>query len=583
MIIFKKLTVRNLLKFGDNESTFILNKSKISVIVGDNGVGKSTICDGICFALFGKAFRKIVKSKLVNTANKKNCVVTLEFSIFDKDYKIIRGIAPDIFEIYECSKLIEQTASLRDYQAILENNILKMSYPVFTQLIMVGKATYTPFMEYALNDRRIFVEKMLNLTIYRLMSEKNKVDIQTLNIHHNKLLSDQKPDKYALELILDEIVSITEHVDGFDGRATAESDNITTLTNNSIKLNSEIDNLKKQIDDFVILHEKDSSIFDTELFKLNKVLSTIVAEARILKKNKDFLSQHSDCPTCKQLIDDKFKSKYLNDIESELSSHKIKYKKTELEIESINSKIVEIKNHNKLANENIKKYDSLTNNLKSLEKELLMTDRQIDSIKHADKNDTDDHLNFLIKRRDDLFIKRDDLSAKIKDREDELIIVKSELDILEKSSFALKDTGIKSKVIDSYIPTINNLMSKYISELNVDMTFEIDKDFNDIITVENSDPISYFGLSEGQKLRINLAMLLTWREISKLQGMLYSNLIFFDETLDSSLDPSGAEAFCQMLYHLVDNNIFIITHTPDKLETENIIKFVNEDGFSKIT
>lgn len=567
MILFKKIRWKNFLSTGNIFTELNLNSNNTTLIVGENGAGKSTLLDALSFALFGKPFRKINKPQLLNTITQKQLVVEIEFSIGSNEYKIIRGIKPNVFEVYQNGKLLNQSAEMKDYQEILERQIIKVNHKSFCQVVVLGSATFQPFMQLSAYQRREIIEDLLDLQIFTTMNSllKDKIldnanDIQSSN-------SDKK-------VIEEKIILVKEHlkeIKNNNEKLIIEKEAIILETNEQIqKLSDEYCNYEK------VRKELEDSLADEEavskkMNKLSQLKHQIEANLNILNKEVGFFHKYDNCPTCKQQIDEKFKSETITTKENEIKDIHQGLEKLSQEYEKVNNRINELMeihsniNSNKLEISRVKtKISSLIEYRETLEREIQTIDRK--SIQEEDN-------------------KVPELERTLKEIEKKYYELIEERNILSIASNLLKDGGIKAKIIKQYIPVINKLINKYLSSMEFMCQFELDEEFNETIKSRYRDVFSYASFSEGEKMRINLAILFTWRAIAKMRNSINTNILIMDEVFDSSLDANGTEEFLKLLNNLTsDTNTFIISHKTDQLydKFSKVIKFEKHKNFSRI-
>jgi DNA repair exonuclease SbcCD ATPase subunit len=568
LIIFRHLKWRNFLSTGNAFTEIQLDKSNTTLIVGENGSGKSTMLDALSFALYNKPFRKINKPQLLNSINKKELVVEVEFSIGSTSYRIVRGIKPNVFEVYQNDNLLNQNAESKDYQEILETQILKLNHKSFCQVVVLGSASFTPFMQLAAQARREVIEDLLDIQIFSTMNSLLKEDIT----ENSKALQQAE---YNYNLTSEKI----------------KMENIlaSKMRDNTIE---QIEKIQKEIDETnVMIASETHKIFDLEC-AINSHLNDINDEEKIRSKNQkllilerqlidkikkhqqeiDFYEDHDNCPTCKQTINSIFKAEVaekktdiINDTKVGMDQLKIELNKT---IEHI-AKIDEVKKE--ITNLNIEKHTH-TNNVSSLKNYIQKLNRQIEDLnKKTVEVVSDDKMKQL----------EIDLQTYI-DEKSELARCK---DSLQVASLILKDSGIKARIIKQYVPVINKLINKYLSSMDFFVQFELDETFNEKIKSRFRDEFSYASFSEGEKMRINLAILFTWRAVAKMRNSASTNILIMDEVMDSSLDVNGTNEFMKILMNLTnDTNTFIISHKTDQLfdKFNQVIKFEKSQNFSRI-
>ena len=570
MIKFKSIKWKNFLSTGNQYTEVLLDKSTTTLVIGENGAGKSTILDAICFVLFNKPFRNVNKPQLMNTINSKNLEVQVVFSIGKKEYKVIRGIKPGIFEIYSNDQLLNQDAASKDYQKYLEDSILKLNYKSFTQIVILGSASFTPFMQLPLGHRREIIEDILDIQIFSIMNGvlKNKILENKTNISDidNRLemekLRIKMQQEYIKTLENDKNKKITE-VNALIETATTE---INTIEQGLAVISESIKNLEDTISD-----ETEYSNKKTKLIDINKKLIQKINSAR---QEIDFYSNHDNCPTCSQTLSEDLKTSHMEshnkkivDIEAALTEMETQSSAIENrlnEIDKIKKKIAE------LNTESIKQNNQIIagqNYIRKLQKEIIDTSSNVGNISEEKIK-----LKSMAKE-----------AVALTEKKGEYTKEKHYLDI---ANVLLKDTGIKTKIIKQYLPVINKLVNKYLSAMDFFCHFELDESFNEVIKSRHRDEFSYASFSEGEKQRIDLALLFTWRTIAKMKNSASTNLLLLDEVFDSSLDSNGTDYVMNLLNTLGDEtNVFVISHKGDLLfdKFRSVVKFEKHQNFSRIT
>ena len=569
MILFKKLRWQNLLSTGNQFTEVLLNKSKSTLIVGENGAGKSTILDALSFVLYGKPFRNINKPQLLNSITGKGLLVEIEFSIGNKEYMIRRGIKPGIFEVYQNGNLINQNSDVREYQDMLEKTILKMNHKSFGQIVVLGSANYVPFMQLNAGERRGVVEDLLDIQIFSVMNSLLKD-----KINQNK--SDIREAEYQIELIEQKIELTQKHIESLqsnnDDLIAAKEGMIEDLQQQIDDTFRHIEALNKNIAE-LSAHIADADAVASKKTKILELESTLETKIRALKKEVSFFHDHDNCPTCKQGIDHDFKESRIENRKTQLAEVEEAMSKLDGKITAINDRIKEITYVNN-------QITSLNNEITECNGDIRSWNNSIDTLKkeihtiRANTTQIDNSQNEI----DEL---RKDFGRKNK-RKYELLDQKEVLDI---ASSLLKDTGIKTRIIKQYVPIINKLVNKYLAALDFFVNFELDEKFNETIKSRFRDEFSYASFSEGEKMRIDLALMFTWRAIAKLRNSASTNLLIMDEVFDSSLDVGGTEEFLKILDGLTsDSNVFIISHKGDQLydKFHSVIRFEKHKNFSRI-
>ena len=569
MIIFKKVSWKNFLSTGDSPTTVLLDRSSTTLIIGENGSGKSTILDALTFALFGKPFRNINKSQLVNTINEKGLLVEIDFSIGNKNFTVHRGIKPNKFEILQEGKLIDQLANNRDYQDYLEKVILKLNYKSFTQIVVLGNSSFEPFMQLKQSDRRTIVEDLLDIQIFSSMNgilkSKNselKNDMGTLEIE--KSLYKQK-----IEVQEDYIKRLKEDSQSIISQKEKEikqfESNRKTATNTMVALNTEIGTLGQRMINENSVKKKSSDY--------EKVQSQIELKLHNAEKELSFYQTTSTCSTCKQVIDDEFKKERVIDISKKIDDKKDGLDKLQTEIDTLEETLKEYREIGKSIVEKNKELVVVQSKIDSFGDNIERAQKEINTLKNKKKEDSS--------VEKELKILKENLEQSLKDYSE----LSDRKKLHEYAHELLRDSGIKTKIIRQYVPIINKYVNKYLNELDFLINFSIDENFNETIQSQYRDEFSYSSFSEGEKMRIDLALLFTWRMVAKLKNSVNTNLLILDEVFDSSLDAEGTDSFLKIINTLDANtNVFVISHKGEILFDKFIstIKFAKEKQFSKI-
>lgn len=568
MIVFRTVRWKNLLSTGNYFTEINLSGTQNTLIVGTNGSGKSTMLDALCFALFGKAFRNINKPNLLNSINGKDCVVEVEFTANNKSYKIVRGIKPNIFEIHCDGELLNQEASARDYQDILEKSILKLNYKSFTQIVILGSASFTPFMQLSPADRRTIIEDLLDIQIFSTMN-----GIVKDRLSNNKDLTTNK--KYEIDLVQQKYDLQKEHlkqlkqnkqekIDQYNQEILVNNESITRLLANVTNLTAETEQLQTEISEKIVLESK--------VKKITKLESQIESNLSKFKKDIEFFHSHDNCPTCKQSIPTEFKEGEINSLsdkvkecehgltqlEQKLADEQVRLNQINEKQKLINQKQVEIAQNNTSITEITKYNKRLTKEIESL-------------------MGSQDESN-----KEELPLK--ELEGSLNKLQQDLKTILEEKTYYEAASNLLKDTGIKTKIVRQYLPVINKLVNKYLSALDFFVNFNLDESFKETIKSRHRDEFTYNNFSEGEKQRIDMALMLTWRAVAKLKNSSNTNLLILDEVFDSSLDNNGTEYLMNILHMLEGVNLFVISHKGDILQDKfsNVIRFDKVKNFSRI-
>ena len=568
MLCIQKIRYKNILSSGNQFIEIELDSYRTTVIRGINGCGKSLIITSLIFGLYGKSNRGTTKKQLVNSVNKKDCLVEIEFTSSGKEYKVRRGISPNIFEIYINGKLQDELSAVRDQQKYLEQNILKMSYKTFMQVVVLGSTNYIPFMQLTASDRRDLVEELLDIKIFSSMNlilrEKIKNTervLDKLDMEKISVLSLIDTQKYYIQTIkttgLEDISKKEKEIQNIESDIEINRNNILNITKTIELLNRKLEDLSfapKKLKQFLSvqgkLHSKKSSISD-EL---------------------GFFNQNSVCPTCKQEVDDEFKDVRLKELDSqhiELDNALSEIYEAIVEEEERESNFISTSKQITDLNYQVSSTQN-ENNLKSKQIKNIESDILIIKDKLENQNVYVENLKNFTKR--------------YKKIEKEQSKCREVLEYFEFSYLLMKDGGIKSKIIENYLPVMNSQINKYLQMMDLYINFSLDNEFKESIKTPIHEDFSYGSFSEGEKQRINLSLLLAWRDIARMKNSANCNIMFFDETLDSSLDGTGIEDLLKIINYIIkDSNIFIISHRDgydDKFERVIEIKKVN--GFTKI-
>ena len=566
-ILFTKLRWKNFLSTGNILTEIELDKSASTLIVGENGAGKSTILDAVTYALFGKPFRKVNKPQLINSITRKDVVVEIEFTIGHHKYMIRRGMKPNLFEVFQNGSLINQSAEMRDYQEHLEKHILKMNFKSFCQVVMLGSASFVPFMQLPAGQRREIIEDLLDLQIFTTMNSILKDKISSNNDELANIASDQKVVTEKIKLIPEHLLekqNSNEKIIAEKKERIADTNvQIVDLGKKYWELNVENDTLKEQLVD-----EKSIS---TRIDKLAQLRHQIEAKRAVIDKDIRFFEKHDNCPTCTQAISKDFrditvdsKVKETETINDGLIKLAKQYDESNVKLQQIIDVRTMINNNSMIQHSYKSKIDALVDYRDELETEIKGIAKT-----HADDGD---------RKLEDLEVELNSVAERYNNGMDEK-------QVLSAASMLLKDGGIKAKIIKQYIPIINKLINKYLSAMDFFVQFELDEEFNETIKSRFRDEFSYASFSEGEKMRINLAILFTWRAVAKLRNSASTNLLIMDEVFDSSLDTNGTEEFFKILQQLTsDTNTFIISHKGDQLydKFDKVLKFEKKQNFSRL-
>ena len=569
MILFRKVRYKNFLSTGQQFIEIDLDKSSTTLVVGENGAGKSTMLDALCFGLFQRPFRNIKKDQLINSINEKECIVEVEFTVGQKDYKIIRGIKPNTFEIWCDGDMLNQDAAQRDYQKHLEQQILKLNFRSFTQVVILGNASFVPFMQLRARHRRQVVEEILDIEIFSKMNllfrEKQK--------NQDELI---KQTDFNYQLVDTKIEDKKKYIDDISNRSKDLADSKKAELNKSItdianyeedikKVRVGIAELQKQVIDEAKVNDKHKKLHNMEA-KLENTCNKH-------KKDLSFFQSHDDCPTCQQSIDEAFKSTMISkkaekvqELEIALGQIETEIKTSEMKLDTINKTMVAIREKELLIN----RYET---SIEEIKKQTIRLGQEIAELQD-EKVSTAEQTGEL-----------NQLRERITELEKDKLEQKNEMIYIDTARHLMQDTGIKTKIIKQYLPIMNQLINKNLADMDFFVNFSLDEEFNETIKSRHRDEFNYHSFSEGEKLRIDLAILFTWREIAKLKNSTNTNLLILDEIFDSSLDSSGTDEFMRILYTtMAKENVFVISHKGDTLidKFPRVMKFEKHKNFTRM-
>ena len=570
MIVFKVVTWKNFLSTGNTPIEIVLNNSPSTLIIGDNGSGKSTVLDALTFGLFGKPFRRIKKDQLVNSVNGRDCIVEVYFDIGKRKYLIIRGIKPTRFEIYMDGKLLNQDASAKDYQKQLENNILKLNHRSFTQVVILGSSSFIPFMQLTAASRREVVEEILDIKVFSLMNY-----ILKQRIKNNKESS--QDIKYENELLEHKVTlqenKISESKDKsktslkeLEKKMKKNWDDMEKLENEVKALNVWVTEWEK---DIIPKHKK----VKNDRTQLNNIKYRMEHKTNKAEQEIVFFKNNDECPTCEQHIDEKFKSKAIEERTNKMVVSACAMVSLDAQLTEMDSRIglyEKIEKDKQEHEVNIAKKNTSVESILNFNEDV---SRQINDIQTSGTLLAEDKTRLQEYREDSKRIKKE--KEKIQDQANYLNIAKQ----------LLQDSGIKTKIIKKYLPIMNKLVNSFLNQLEFQVKFELDEQFNETIKSRYRDEFAYANFSEGEKMRIDLALLFTWRQIAKMKNSTNTNLLILDEIFDSSLDVNGTDEFLKILNTLSNENIFLISHKSDLNvdKFDSLIRFEKIQNFTKVT
>ena len=567
MIKFEKVRWKNFLSSGNQFTEIDLNRNETTLIIGENGAGKSTVLDALCFALFGKPFRTISKSQLINTVNAMETVVEIEFSIASRNYKVVRSIKPNKFEIWQNDIMINQEANNRDYQKILEQQILKLNYRSFTQVVILGSSTFVPFMQLKARFRREVVEDLLDIKIFSTMNLLLKQRLKDL-------VTELQEVEYNYKLCGEKITMQSTHIENIKNNADLIiKEKQSNYENNSVELDKKVNN-KKSLEENqkgLFTSVEDQINIESKDVKLKDLRSTLTEKQKEKDRMIKFLSENEDCPACEQHIDKEFKSQMISTKETEKKEIVDGLTKMEDELNKTKVRLNEISKVTNEIQDNSIQIASLNTSIQELEKYQVKLSEEIKELEKSTIDNSDE---------EQLKILQEEFEGIEKNRKD----LKEEKVYKEASKAMLQDTGIKTKIIKQYLPVMNQLINKYLASMEFYVNFSLDENFDETIKSRFRDNFNYASFSEGEKMRIDLALLFTWRAIAKMKNSTNTNLLILDEIFDSSLDSAGTDEFLKILNTLEGENVFVISHKQDVLvdKFKHTLKFEKNKNFSKM-
>lgn len=568
MLKFKSVRWKNLLSTGSAFTEILLDRNTNTLVVGENGAGKSSVLDALCFVLYGKPFRKIKKDQLLNSINGRELIVEIEFEIYNKKYKIIRGIKPTIFEIYQNDVLLDQDAASRDYQEYLEKNILRMNMKSFTQIVILGSSSFVPFMQLPAGIRREVIEDLLDIRIFSTMSVllKDRVSSNKDDILTNKNEIQNSVD--ILELHEKQKKKNSEKKNEF---IIISNERISELQFNIDKVNKEIAIVQSEIDKLLIDIEDESKVIN-RISKIESLENDLESTKTKAKKTIKFYEEHDNCPTCTQTIDALIKSRKIEERQSALDKISDALIVLGKELSETQNRYQEISKINRdIKDKQYRITNALSASVLTDQREISILQKQISDTTTDKETETDIEIH------------------QIENRLSELRLIKEQLlhkkELYELAGIILRDGGIKSRIIKQYIPIMNSLINKYLASMDFFVKFQLNESFEETILSRHRDDFTYDSFSEGEKMRIDLALLFTWRTIARMKNSANTNLLILDEVFDASLDANGCEEFLKLIHSLEDANVFVISHKGDILQDKfrSTIKFEKHKNFSRIS
>jgi DNA repair exonuclease SbcCD ATPase subunit len=566
MIHFKKVRWKNFLSTGNAFTEIQLDKNDSTLIVGENGAGKSTMLDALCFGLYGKPFRKVKKDQLINSVNGRDVLVEIEFSTHDHQYTIRRGIKPSLFEIIEDGVLIDQDAAARDYQEMLEKHILKLSMKSFTQIVILGSSSFVPFMQLTTNVRREVIEDLLDIRVFSsmalLLKDRVSGNRQALTMTEHDITNTTNNIKLQEKLRKDLAQEKSEKIDEYRSRIEDARTAVMRNEAEATTIETEINDLLEQIEDK-----------DTVSARIQKILnleSNLEKKKANARKTIKFYHDNDECPTCTQTIDSAIKcekieekEKVVSEVEDALQTLQSNLGESELRLSEITRIQREVNSRQHLLRD-------VQSSIKSSQKEISLWEKEIDSASKGSVAFNEDTITQLKEEYDAFLSKKQEYL--------------DEREMYDLATVILRDSGIKSRIIKQYIPVINTLVNKYLAAMDFFVKFELNEQFEEKILSRHRDDFTYDSFSEGEKMRIDLSLLFTWRSIARMKNSAHTNLLILDEVFDASLDANGCDEFLKLIHSLENSNIFVISHKGDVLHDKfsNTLRFTKQKNFSRI-
>ena len=568
MLVFHKIKWKNFLSTGNSWTEIDFEKNNTNLIVGTNGAGKSTVLDALTFVLFNKPFRKINKPQLINTVNEKDCVVEIEFSINSRDYLVRRGIKPNIFDIEVNGSPLHKEADDRANQRILEENILKVNYKSFTQIVILGSSTFVPFMQLTTANRREVIEDLLDIRIFSAMNAliKEKIRVQREQVKSLEMRKENLKDKMKMQ---------QSFIEELENRGNA---NIDTNNRKISDLDAEIghhmkENALTEEKVFSLTKEQEELIgAGDKLVKLNNLKGKISQKVSAITKEHKFFTENTVCPTCTQTIEEEFRLNRITDAQNKAKELQKGYQELEETI--------------KLEQERERQFSVLSKEITKLNHEISQNNTRI-SLNQRQIRDLENEVQTIteqLKNRNTEHEKLEEFKENLQKTFEDLSKKKEEIVYYDFAYSLLKDDGVKTKIIKKYLPFINQQVNRYLQMMDFYINFNPDEEFNETVKSPIHEDFSYSSFSEGEKMRIDLALLFTWREVARVKNSVNTNLLIMDEVFDSSLDGFGTDEFLKIIRYVIkDANIFVISHKADLHDKfESVIRFEKVKGFSRM-
>jgi DNA repair exonuclease SbcCD ATPase subunit len=566
MIHFKKVRWKNFLSTGNAFTEIQLDKNDSTLIVGENGAGKSTMLDALCFGLYGKPFRKVKKDQLINSVNGRDVLVEIEFSTHDHQYTIRRGIKPSLFEIIEDGVLIDQDAAARDYQEMLEKHILKLSMKSFTQIVILGSSSFVPFMQLTTNVRREVIEDLLDIRVFSsmalLLKDRVSGNRQALTMTEHDITNTTNNIKLQEKLRKDLAQEKSEKIDEYRSRIEDARTAVMRNEAEATTIETEINDLLEQIEDK-----------DTVSARIQKILnleSNLEKKKANARKTIKFYHDNDECPTCTQTIDSAIKCEKIEEKEKVVSEVDDALQTLQSNLGEAELRLSEITRIQREVNSRQHLLRDVQSSIKSSQKEISLWEKEIDSASKGSVAFNEDTITQLKEEYDTFLSKKQEYL--------------DEREMYDLATVILRDSGIKSRIIKQYIPVINTLVNKYLAAMDFFVKFELNESFEESILSRHRDDFTYDSFSEGEKMRIDLSLLFTWRSIARMKNSAHTNLLILDEVFDASLDANGCDEFLKLIHSLENSNIFVISHKGDVLHDKfsNTLRFRKEKNFSRI-